>query len=165
MLFIIRDRIGNQEAIEGISVASDVEVIYKGSWQDLYQRWGLTPDHVGGLYWTDVNESKDEEPILLFDPALKESNNYSLLALAQGKELVEFVQNYFKDVPLTDRITLISKLDKLLLILNGPTMNPLSTQDSIDIDTIINASNELASEEKTLLKSLKYNYLQNRRLA
>lgn len=208
--FIYNHRLTDKQiAVEAQSIASDHELIFQGTRDELV-KYGLDESHLGGIYkgTKDIEVEKElflqdgvellydeldltvefepvmvespedpEKPVrktktvtktvdwLYFDQEKKGVQDLNKLPLAQGKELVEFVQSQFAGSPLIDRLALMSKLDKLLLILNGPTMNPLSTQDITDIQSVINDTQELTTQEQLNLINLMNLYLQDRRLA
>jgi hypothetical protein len=157
--FIYNHRLtGEQLAVEGISIASDHELVWQGEYPE-FEALGFNSEHIGGL--EIVNG------LLSFNQSKKDGDLRLKLPLAMGKGIVAEIELAVASKPITERLELVKLFNNLGFkeLLLSSSCNPLRAVDVPDLLEMFNNSAELNIEVKGLITNIINSYLTTHKLS
>ncbi len=154
--FILNHRIsGEQQLVQGKSIASDHTLIFKGSLEDLTSQ-GFSVNQVGGFEL--INN------ILIFNQSLKDEQLQAQKPLLSGSELDKKLRSLFKGRAIKARATLLSPVLTYLDIMKSDDEIIQSEYDELKTELILGIGDNLTIEEITQIEQILDDFVSGFRL-
>lgn len=139
--YISNHRITNEQiGVEAKSIASDHKILFQGDKKDIDE------SKIGG--YELVNG------VLTFNQVLYDNAQKAKLPIAQGKDLVSFIEKAFTGKPFADRMALQGLFAPIKLTLESQTCNPLDEDDFTAVSILVNGNVNLTQDQKDLFIGL-----------
>jgi hypothetical protein len=147
-LFIYNHRLtGEQQAVDAQSIAEDQSVLWQGdSWEQFTKETGLSEAEIGGIV--------KENGKLLFSIEKKAESERLKLPLANGSDLVKFIERAFIGQSFETRTILQSLFAPVKATLESETCVELSNQDFKSALNMVENNQSLTTQQKGLFLGL-----------